>query len=410
MLRGHLIPASYVHIRSGSITSKQYRKMDLVTLVLTVLLLRYYVILLTTDEQYHRLLGYLFAKMAVQGRVLIFTLTFFLLVTIGAKIVTRRHVKNKTLDHLFDMIPLTEGGQDINISRQMKLTLSNLQALKVRVKMTNIAVSLAAVYFPLAIAIMFGIGFYTSISHEAYALYMVNYGFWYMAWVYLTYIMTYNVVVCFFCWYLGTQLIKFRFRQVNQTLIAIRDEKLDIALLDTLLTEQKHIIAKVHRYNLAIEAYIFLLIYICSPLLGSVIFLTVYVEFKMKLIKVGLIMITGLAVASLWFISSRTADVNVEVSILRLIFPKRRDLLVRSCLHCTNYRISSKQAKKSAPILYSIMASKQSKLSLELMMKMAAVLESVTSKSSPVAFSCGDLYPWIPMSFYDVRYSNFIKD
>ncbi|KAI1298126.1 hypothetical protein HDE_04266 [Halotydeus destructor] len=261
----------------------------------------------------------------------------------------------------------------------MDLTLSNLKALKTRVKMAHFVLSAAALNFPLAIGIVFGIGLYSSIAHEASTLYMANYVFWLIAWVYLTYIMTYNGVVCFMCWYLGTQLIKFRLRQVNQRLKTIRDDESDIDILETVLMEQDQIIRKLRRYNIPFKAYLFLLIFICSPLLGSVIFLTIYVEFKLMLVKLGLYMITGLTVVILWFTSFKTSDAHVE-------------------------------AKKSAPILYSVLAKRRPKLSRTLMVRMAAAIEAVASKRVPVAFYCGNLYPWTPMSCYENLMSSKNKE
>ncbi|KAI1294228.1 hypothetical protein HDE_06092 [Halotydeus destructor] len=313
MIRGYLTPASYADIRDGKTTWKQYSKMDLVTLALLVLLSRYYVIIVISDERQHRLLGYLFAAIGMQGKVLIFTITFFILFAIGFKVFVRRQAMDKTLDHLFDMIPLVQGGDDRVVARKMGLTLPNLQALKFRVKLANMAVAVSSVNFPLAMAILLGIGLYISVSHEHCTIYTINYVFWFAIWIYLTYLMALAAVSSMFCWYAGMQLIKLRFRQINRALSAIRDDELDLNQLDAILSEQNKVTSKVHRYNIALKTYIFLLIFICSPLLGTVLYVTIYVEFKIQLIKAGLIMIAGVSVANLWFLSSTTADVNIEV-------------------------------------------------------------------------------------------------
>ncbi|KAI1294227.1 hypothetical protein HDE_06091 [Halotydeus destructor] len=370
MIRGGLIPASYADIKNGTTTWKQYLKVDTMTTSLTILLLRHCIILATADKAYHRILGYMFSSMGSQGKVLVFTTSLYALAAVLAKIVTRRHVKNNTLDHLFDMIPLVDGGQDADIARQMNLTLPSLKAFKVRVKITDMAVRFSALNFPIAFGTVFGIGLYIAISHETEIPYIVNHVFWYVAWVYLVRVMVHNSVVCFFCWYLATQLIKFRLRQINEVLVAIRDDESTVEVLGAILNEQNQVIRKVHRYNIPIKTYIFILIFLCSPLLGSSLLVTVYLEMEMKLMKVGLFLMTMSTVALLWFISSKTADIYVE-------------------------------ARKSAPILYSILAKKTIRLDIKMRTKIAVALKSVISKESPVAFSCGNLYPWLPISFYD---------
>ncbi|KAI1294226.1 hypothetical protein HDE_06090 [Halotydeus destructor] len=370
MIRGGLIPASYVDIKNRTMTSKQYLKVDIMTMSLTILMLRHCIILATVDKACHRILGYLFSSMGSQGKVLIFTTSLYALAAILVKIVTRQHAKDNTLDHLFDMIPLVDGGQDADIARQMNLTLPSLKAFKVRVKVIDMAVRFSALNFPIAFGTVFGIGLFIAISHETEIPYIANHVFWYVAWVYLVRVMVHNSVVCFFCWYLATQLIKFRLGQINEALSAIRDDKSAVDVLGAVLDEQKQVIRKVHRYNIPIKTYIFILIFLCSPLLGSSLLVTVYLELEMKLMKVGLVLMTASTVVLLWFISSKTADIYVE-------------------------------AKKSEPILYAILATKASQLNIKMTIKMAAALESVTSKQSPVAFSCGNLFPWLPMSFYD---------
>ncbi|KAI1298166.1 hypothetical protein HDE_04271 [Halotydeus destructor] len=314
LIRGYLIPASICDIRNGSTTFKQHFKVDLMTVAVILLLVRYYAILLVTDKKYHKLLGYLFSRLGIQGKYLIGTLTFFVLMSIGFKVVTRRQIKDKTLEHLFDMIPLITGGDDKMVSRKVGLMPINLTAFKFRVKIANIAMSAAAVYFPLSMTLVNMMALFISLSHEHDVIFMVNYSFWAIAIVYLVYVMTCVSSGSYICWYIGTQFVILRLRQVNDYFMAIRDNKLETSQLDAILDEQKRVIAKVHRYDIVFKSYIFILVFICSPLLGTVLFVTIYAEFELQLIRTGIIMITNLSVLIIWFTSSKTADVNVEES------------------------------------------------------------------------------------------------
>ncbi|KAI1298124.1 hypothetical protein HDE_04264 [Halotydeus destructor] len=310
---GFLIPTSLADVQQGSTTFRQYLKIDLMTLFVLVFLFRYYSILIITDPQYHRLLGYLFSSIGVQGKFLVVTLTFYALMSACFKFVIRQHCKNKTLHHLFDLIPLTQRGDDGVIARQLKLTPFNLTALKLRIKIASLLMTFATIYFPICMTFVPGIGLYVNLQHEKQVVAIVNYSCWCVGTIYFAYLQTCCISGPCFSWYIGTQLVKFRLRQVNDSLVAIRDHTLPFTSLDAILDEQMQVIHKVHRYNITFKLYLILLIFICTPLLGTILFLSFCVDFKLRVIKDGMTMVAFLSIIVFWFVSARTADVNVEV-------------------------------------------------------------------------------------------------
>ncbi|KAI1298165.1 hypothetical protein HDE_04270 [Halotydeus destructor] len=387
LLRGYIIPTSLAEVRSRSMTWKQYLKVDLMTVVLLIATARDYGIVFTTDEQHQRLLGNVLSSFGIQGKCFIFTLTFYYLMSIGLKVIPR-HLGN--IEHMLDMIPLVQGGDDRLLARKMRLTISHLAALKVRIKMANMAVTVACFNFPLAMAFAFGMGLFITLPHEPQVGFMVNYIFWVIANIYLVYVMSCAAPGTYFCWYIGAQWVKLRLRQVNDSLKAILADELDLDQLDAILAEQRRIVSKIHRYNMLFKNYIMLVVFICSPMFGLVLFVTFFVEFELQLIKIGIIIITCTSVCIIWFTSFKTADVHVEVRLSSL----NGDFLLN---------IYPEQAKMSAPLFHSILAKKRDGLTFKLITKMAASLEMVVCDETPIAFSCGSLFPWLPMTFYDVR-------